>query len=410
MNLWIPKPYISILTWLAAASIFGCSTYPTDPAGQTAYYLELASKALANNDGRAVRRNIDHAVWSSDQTEQLRKFFVDKRGALQAYLASTQELIVSAYNPNSIIEARQVLEKLYSSGLLDQKVYADLQTQIENRCRLGNEDGSLAFRLAHDLRGLGLRESNHQMGLIVERSLKWAAESTVTSKRQIGKIMTYAIDADTPAEHKARIESALDSLYITADELPYVQKAFPAFAQRRQHILERLGSSGAMPVLVRRPVWNDLAQSDKDAIQKHVRIEVLPESSYGTIIEVQSADRSTAATHAGAVAGSSIAQLAYIGRSIKHDHYSPWMQIGLGALGAMAGSALDSPAQKRYEFRYTVKLGDGELAHIERVSNTPFHHSVGTCVRAPHLKVLAQSVCEQTANQIKEKLLIKAKE
>jgi len=52
-----------------------------------------------------------------------------------------------------------------------------------------------------------------------------------------------------------------------------------------------------------------------------------------------------------------VAQVAYISRAIDRGSYSPWMQLGLGVLGAVIGSAADRPAVEQYLHRYAGRRG-----------------------------------------------------
>lgn len=74
-------------------------------------------------------------------------------------------------------------------------------------------------------------------------------------------------------------------------------------------------------------------------------------------------------------------------------------------LGAAIGSATDRRPQSRYQFRYTVRLGDGEMRYVDEYTTTPFRHSPGLCARVPELLQVGQHVCSQTPESVRQRYL-----
>ena len=73
---------------------------------------------------------------------------------------------------------------------------------------------------------------------------------------------------------------------------------------------------------------------------------------------------------------------AYLDRGLRGGNYSVGGALAATLLGAAIGSAADRRPQSRFQFRYTVRQGDGEMRYVDEYTATPFRHSPGLCVRA----------------------------
>ena len=79
--------------------------------------------------------------------------------------------------------------------------------------------------------------------------------------------------------------------------------------------------------------------------------------------------------------------------------------MAIGLLGAVIGSSLDTEASSKFQFRYTVKLGDGEIQYFDEIKSTSFRHSVGVCILVPSLNLISQKVCNQNIESVREKYI-----
>ena len=79
--------------------------------------------------------------------------------------------------------------------------------------------------------------------------------------------------------------------------------------------------------------------------------------------------------------------------------------MAIGLLGAAIGSTMDSGPSSKFQFRYTVKLGDGEIQYFDEIKSTSFRHSVGVCILVPSLTLISQKVCNQTIESIRERYI-----
>ncbi|WP_312415604.1 hypothetical protein [Comamonas sp.] len=157
-----------------------------------------------------------------------------------------------------------------------------------------------------------------------------------------------------------------------------------------------------------RLVWDELAAPERQLLEANYSIDYFAAAEFGTIIDVQGVDESTPGTHAGAAIGSAVASAAYIDRAIRGGHnYSVGVNLAVGILGAVLGSLADKPAVTQFQFRYTIKKGDGELDYVHQVQETAFRSSPGACVLLPTLQAATQQLCDQTTDSLRKRHLAK---
>jgi hypothetical protein len=159
-----------------------------------------------------------------------------------------------------------------------------------------------------------------------------------------------------------------------------------------------------------RTVWDELDVAERQLIEASYSVVVLEPDGYGVILDVQGADQSTPGTNAGAALGGAVASAAYIDRAFSGNHsYSAGANLAIGLLGALIGSAaMDKAPTTQFQFRYTIRHGNGEVQYFDEVKADGFRHSVGVCVLTPSLTLVSQQVCKQTAQSARAKFLPKA--
>ena len=157
------------------------------------------------------------------------------------------------------------------------------------------------------------------------------------------------------------------------------------------------GSAAAQQLLkVAQPVWAGLAQHERDAVQQRYLIEVASPESFGIIVDNQGVDESTPGSNAGSNLGMAVGNAAYIDKAFRDGSYSAKGQLGAMLLGGLVGAALDRPQVSRFHYRYTVRMGDGNIQYIDEVSQDPFRHPVGVCVNLPVITIAGdQQLCAQ---------------
>lgn len=117
-------------------------------------------------------------------------------------------------------------------------------------------------------------------------------------------------------------------------------------------------------------------------------------SDYGTVIDNQGIDQSSAGTTGGALVGTALGSAAYIDRAFRPgNNYSAVSQVGAGLLGALLGSQLDRRPVSQYHFRYALRRRDGEIVYRDSVQQDAFRHSVGMCLRIADLQPVSQTLC-----------------
>lgn len=157
----------------------------------------------------------------------------------------------------------------------------------------------------------------------------------------------------------------------------------------------------AQPIRVTRQAYDGLTLIEQEKLNSIGKIELLAADQYGIILDAQGVDQSTPGTNAGAVLGGTLGGAAYIDRAIRGGSYSAVNQVLIGVAGAALGSTLDAPARAQFQFRYAVKLGDGEIKYLDEFKSTAFRHSIGVCVLVDGLQLVSQKICHQTTQTLR---------
>lgn len=148
--------------------------------------------------------------------------------------------------------------------------------------------------------------------------------------------------------------------------------------------------------------WHGLSGQEKAVIQQKYLIETVNDEAFGTIIDNQAVDRSTPGTSGGTALGGAIASATYSDRAFNNDKYSAKTHLGAILIGGLVGSTLDSKPLSQFQFRYAIKLGNGNIIYQDIYSADPFRHPVGVCVLLPELKISPeQHLCTQTTASLR---------
>ena len=165
--------------------------------------------------------------------------------------------------------------------------------------------------------------------------------------------------------------------------------------------------TGAQQLLqVAAPAWINLTADEKIEIQKQFVIESMPATSFGIIVDNQGVDRSTPSSNAGSALGEAVGNAAYVDKALNSGNYSAKTHLGAMLLGGIIGSALNSNQQNLYQFRYTIKDGDGNITQQDSYSADPFRHPLGICVILPSVIIAGnQKLCTQTSDSLRKEYL-----
>lgn len=77
-------------------------------------------------------------------------------------------------------------------------------------------------------------------------------------------------------------------------------------------------------------------------------------------------------------------------------NYSATCQLTSAVAGALVGSMLGRPADKRFRARYTIKPGNGDVGYLYSYSADSFTHPAGMCVQINSLRPVSAETCELT--------------
>lgn len=166
----------------------------------------------------------------------------------------------------------------------------------------------------------------------------------------------------------------------------------PSFAQQKE-------------ANVLRPAWEALSESEREYIRASHIIMVADPADFGLIVDAQGVDQSTPGSNAGSVAGGAVGSVGYIDHALRRGNYSPGKHLAFGLLGVLIGSAANSDPVSRFQFRYAIKMSDGEIVTRDVVQSDPFRHSAGMCLSLSAVLPVSKAMCGQTADEIRAKYI-----
>ena len=149
-------------------------------------------------------------------------------------------------------------------------------------------------------------------------------------------------------------------------------------------------------VLVNQKIWSEFSAEEKIGLaSRFPNIEVIPIETVGAIQSSQVVNRSTAATHGGALIGSAVGQASYIDRAFKGSgsNYSAISHLGVALLGGAIGSMLDAPGQTKFLISYGIRTADGQVREVRVESGEEIALPVGRCVYLQNLSEAPASLC-----------------
>lgn len=157
-------------------------------------------------------------------------------------------------------------------------------------------------------------------------------------------------------------------------------------------------------------VHSQLSDAEQAELSARFELKILEPERFGIVLDSQGVDESSKSTNAGTALGAAVGSAAYIDHAFRGgNNYSAGGQLALGLLGAAIGSTLDKPSVSQFHFRYTIKLGDGDVKYFDEVKSTQFRHSVGVCLTVPELSLISIHTCNQTAESVRNRLLAQKK-
>jgi hypothetical protein len=147
--------------------------------------------------------------------------------------------------------------------------------------------------------------------------------------------------------------------------------------------------------------WLELSNLERASIQQKYVVNLIDQNSVGTIVDAQAINESTSGSNAGSSLGGAFGNAAYVDKAIRSGNYSAKEQLGANILGAVLGSAFNTPGVARFHFRYAVKFANGEIKYIDQIKSDAFRHPLGVCVTIPALELIEQQLCSQTIQTIR---------
>lgn len=150
-------------------------------------------------------------------------------------------------------------------------------------------------------------------------------------------------------------------------------------------------------------IWDGLHNEHRSRLSERYLVNVMAGNTYGTILDAQNLNESTAGSSAGTELGSRYMSAAYVDNAFKGSprnwNYSATQHLSAEIIGAAIGSLANQPGQKRYRSRYTIKNGNGGVEYIEEIRSDAFRHSVALCVAIGPIRPIELDTCNQTQEQ-----------
>lgn len=152
------------------------------------------------------------------------------------------------------------------------------------------------------------------------------------------------------------------------------------------------------PFDVPEALWNSLTAKEKIQVSNALEVNLVSTVSMGVIMDVQTLDQSQAGTNAGSQLGAAFGSAAYVDKAFSGDNvdYSAKKHLGVALLAGVLGSAADKAPVSSFRTRYTIKLQEGSIQHIEEKTPNQFRHSVGMCVFLEPFRIANQQLCSMT--------------
>jgi len=165
------------------------------------------------------------------------------------------------------------------------------------------------------------------------------------------------------------------------------------------------GALGQQTILkVSSTAWNGLTAAERAIVQSRYLVEATGAESFGTIIDNQGVNQSVPGSSGGAALGEVVASATYVDKAFSgNNNYSAKTHLAAILLGGLLGSTLDTRPQAKYHYRYAIRLGNGNIAYQDQISQDPFRQPVGVCVSIPEVILLPdQHLCTQSAESLRQ--------
>lgn len=152
------------------------------------------------------------------------------------------------------------------------------------------------------------------------------------------------------------------------------------------------------PFDVPEALWNNLTAKEKSQVSNALEVNLVSTATMGVIMDVQTLDQSQAGTNAGSQLGAAFGSATYVDKAFSGDNvdYSAKKHLGVALLGGVLGSAADRAPVSSFRTRYTIKLQDGSIQHVEKETPNQFRHAAGLCVFLEPFRIASQQLCSMT--------------
>lgn len=150
-------------------------------------------------------------------------------------------------------------------------------------------------------------------------------------------------------------------------------------------------------------IYDQLTKSEQELLNQKYEFKFIADSEIGIVTERQIRNLSTPGSNFGAELGGAVGTAAYVSKATPSS-YSLKSDIGNTLLGAFVGAMLlNQQPNQQYQIRYTLKLRNGELAHVDQTYGSPLGEGVGNCLTASNAVPVESILCTMTVSDFRLK-------
>lgn len=223
---------IAILSLFLAATISGCASYPSDAEEQASYWLKEAKNKLSRGDCDSSAVCIDSALLRPTGANKVSEAFSNDADIAECYILHLKRSISTI---NDAYSARRIYDKLKlikDEDILSGAIVDDLYDAFYRKISEGNITGNIPFILGDNIENYPVFNESIHKEKIIQRTIDGLRNQN-SERRPVKELMQYIEKHGIDSKESNYVKSALPDLNITRDELEYVRKVFPEFAELR---------------------------------------------------------------------------------------------------------------------------------------------------------------------------------
>jgi hypothetical protein len=385
----ISQKFLSIM--LLAVLTLGCVNAQAETWLDKRY--RWAKKAVAESQGALVVEQILGMFDEPDGDKVARDFVIEYPIARTYVLENMKSRTFAITDPDEAKGIRSRIEKLSSGQCISEADSSALLTAVDRQLVLLADSGALSLDQIPQARRQDLKPE--QIQVLVKKSVEKLQQPFGSSQREIATALALTLKGqERNGLLFSQVKEKLPTLYLTEENLRLFADVFPEVVATKV--------KGGL-INVPQGVWDDLNSEQKRGLGLRFIVSPIAATNYGTVMDAQVINDSTAGTNTGSKLGAAYGSAAYVDSAFsgtpRNWNYSATSQVTAALVGGIVGSLLDTKPEARYRARYTIRSGLGAVGYVDDMSSTALKHSVGVCVSIDPLQPIANEVCAMTKDK-----------